>query len=35
MLCRWLWRRLAPGIPMLSVITVAETCTARCTYRGD
>ena len=35
MLCRWLWRRLGPAIPMLAAITVAETCTARCTYRGD
>jgi 6-pyruvoyltetrahydropterin/6-carboxytetrahydropterin synthase len=33
-LCGWLWRRLAPGLPELSAITVQETCTARCTYRG-
>ena len=30
----WLWKRLAPGITGLSAITVHETCTARCTYRG-
>ena len=30
----WLWRRLAPELPGLASITVAETCTARCTYRG-
>ncbi|MFI5371452.1 MAG: 6-carboxytetrahydropterin synthase QueD [Candidatus Eisenbacteria bacterium] len=34
-LCQWLWRRLAAEIPMLSAITVAETCTAKCTYRGE
>lgn len=33
-LCAWLWRRLAPHLPGLSAITVHETCTARCTYRG-
>ncbi len=34
MLCAWLWRRLAPALPGLAAITVHETCTARCTYRG-
>ncbi|TMK79121.1 MAG: 6-carboxytetrahydropterin synthase QueD [Actinobacteria bacterium] len=33
-LCVWLWRRLEPLLPGMSAITVAETCTARCTYRG-
>lgn len=35
MLCLWLWRRLRPALPMLSTVTVHETCAARCTYRGD
>lgn len=35
MLCLWLWRRLTPALPELSAVTVHETCTARCTYRGD
>ena len=35
MLCVWLWRRLKPGLPGLAAITVHETCTARCTYRGE
>ena len=35
MLCVWLWKRLAPVLPGLAAITVHETCTARCTYRGD
>jgi queuosine biosynthesis protein QueD len=35
MLCRWLWQRLEPALPMLASVTVHETCTARCTYRGE
>ena len=34
-LCRWLWQRLQPRFAGLTAITVHETCTARCTYRGD
>ena len=34
-LSRWLWTRLQPRFPGLTSITVHETCTARCTYRGD
>jgi queuosine biosynthesis protein QueD len=34
MLCGWMWRRLEREVPGLSSITVHETCTARCTYRG-
>jgi 6-pyruvoyltetrahydropterin/6-carboxytetrahydropterin synthase len=33
-LCEWLWTRFAPQLPLLAAITVHETCTARCTYRG-
>jgi len=32
---RWIWVRLAPGLPGLSAIVVRETCTSGCTYRGD
>jgi 6-pyruvoyltetrahydropterin/6-carboxytetrahydropterin synthase len=35
LLCIWIWRRLKPLLPQLSQITVHETCTARCTYRGS
>jgi 6-pyruvoyltetrahydropterin/6-carboxytetrahydropterin synthase len=35
LLCVWLWSRLKPQLPLLSAITVHETCAARCTYRGD
>ena len=30
----WIWRRLKPKLPLLVEIVVAETCTARCIYRG-
>lgn len=30
----WLWRRLKPALPALSEITVHETPTSRCSYRG-
>lgn len=33
-LCVWLWTRLKPMLSGLSAVTVHETCTARCTYRG-
>ena len=34
-LCGWLWDRFAARLPGLAAITVHETCTARCTYRGE
>ena len=34
-LAHWLWKRLGPLVPRLAAITVHETCTARCTYRGE
>lgn len=30
----WIWDMLAPGLPGLSAVSVRETCTAGCTYRG-
>ena len=30
----WIWQRLKPKLPLLSEVVVAETCTARCVYRG-
>ena len=33
-LARWIWDRLRRELPLLAAVTVAETCTARCTYRG-
>ena len=34
-LARWIWERLAPRLPGLSGLTVRETCTAGCVYRGE
>lgn len=31
---RWLWMRIRPHLPELAQINLAETCTARCEYRG-
>jgi len=31
----WIWDRLKPALPILAAVEVAETCTARCVYRGD
>ena len=33
-IARWIWDRLKPGLPLLAEVQVAETCTARCVYRG-
>ncbi|WHT20537.1 6-carboxytetrahydropterin synthase QueD [Crossiella sp. CA-258035] len=30
----WIWDRLYPALPALSAVTVRETCTSGCTYRG-
>jgi 6-pyruvoyltetrahydropterin/6-carboxytetrahydropterin synthase len=30
----WIWHRIKPKLPLLTEIIVAETCTARCVYRG-
>lgn len=34
-LALWIWKRLKPVLPELSEVLVAETCTARCVYRGE
>lgn len=31
---RWIWREVVESVSGLSVVVVAETCTARCIYRG-
>jgi 6-pyruvoyltetrahydropterin/6-carboxytetrahydropterin synthase len=31
----WIWRDLKPRLALLTEVVVAETCTARCVYRGD
>jgi 6-pyruvoyltetrahydropterin/6-carboxytetrahydropterin synthase len=32
---RWLWERLATGLPGLTAVRVAETPASACTYRGS
>lgn len=32
---RWIWERLRPRLPALAQVTVHETCTSGCVYRGD
>ncbi|KAA8997613.1 6-carboxytetrahydropterin synthase QueD [Affinibrenneria salicis] len=34
-LSRWIWQRLKPILPQLSGVTVKETCSAGCVYRGE
>ncbi len=33
-LARWIWKALADWIPDLQLVSVAETCTAKCLYYG-
>ena len=33
-LAAWIWEKLKPSLPMLTRITVHETCEARCEYEG-
>jgi 6-pyruvoyltetrahydropterin/6-carboxytetrahydropterin synthase len=30
----WIWKRLKPNLPLLTEVVVAETCSARCVFRG-
>ncbi|NUN47705.1 MAG: 6-carboxytetrahydropterin synthase QueD [Candidatus Brocadiae bacterium] len=32
LLARWIWERLKPACPLLTAVTVRETCTNRCEY---
>lgn len=33
-LAMWIWQQLKPGLPELASITIKETCTRGCIYRG-
>ena len=33
-LARWIWARVKGQLPCLAQVNVAETCVARCEYRG-
>ena len=35
LLCKWVWDKLKPTLPLLSCIRVHETCTSSAEYRGD
>jgi queuosine biosynthesis protein QueD len=35
LMAAWLWKKLAPQLPGLAEITIHETPSARCTYRGQ
>ncbi len=34
-LARWIWERLAPTLPCLYRVSIAETCTSACHYYGE
>ena len=34
-IAKWIWDRLKPTVPVLHAITVHETCTSMCVYRGE
>jgi 6-pyruvoyltetrahydropterin/6-carboxytetrahydropterin synthase len=34
-IARWIWEKLKPKLPVLWQITVHETCTSKCVYRGE
>ena len=34
-LARWIWERLEPRLPELTMLVVRETCTSGCIYRGE
>ena len=34
-LARWIWRNLTDELPLLTKITILETCTSGCVYRGE
>lgn len=33
-LCRWIWDKLKPALPVLSKVEVKETCTSGSIYAG-
>ncbi|EQA45470.1 queuosine biosynthesis protein QueD [Leptospira broomii serovar Hurstbridge str. 5399] len=33
-ICVWLWEKLRPRLPLLTKITLHETCTSACIYEG-
>jgi 6-pyruvoyltetrahydropterin/6-carboxytetrahydropterin synthase len=33
-LALWIWRKLKPALPELASVTIKETCTSGCVYKG-
>lgn len=33
-IAKWIWDRLLPALPLLSGVTIRETASTSCTYRG-
>ncbi|MSR66848.1 MAG: 6-carboxytetrahydropterin synthase QueD [Pedosphaera sp.] len=33
-IAQWIWSHLKPALPLLTAVEVAETCNAKCIYRG-
>lgn len=34
-LARWIWKEIKPSLPLLTKVTVHETCTSGCVYDGS
>jgi 6-pyruvoyltetrahydropterin/6-carboxytetrahydropterin synthase len=34
-LAAWIWQRLKPALPLLSAVTIQETCTSGAVFRGE
>jgi 6-pyruvoyltetrahydropterin/6-carboxytetrahydropterin synthase len=34
-LARWIWDEMKPSVPLLSRVTIHETCTSGCSYGGS
>ena len=34
-LARWIWNEMKPRVPLLSRVTIHETCTSGCSYEGE
>ncbi len=35
LVAKWIWDRLKKSLPLLCEVVVQETCTSRCSYRGN
>lgn len=34
-LAAWIWKQLKPALPLLSAVTIQETCTSGAVFRGE